>query len=679
MTLFLRDAAVLALSLAVAGPAMADDLAAPRYGAWGIDLAARDTSIRPGDDFFRYAQGAAVDRMVIPPDRSRYGTFDVVGELSDARTHAVLEAAAANRAATGSEAKIGAFYRAFMDEGRVERLDAGPLQSGLARIRAATSRTALAAIMGDANAGFDGTLIGAYAAIDARNAGRYAVHLTQAGLGMPDRDYFLEAGFADKKAAYQAYVAHQLDLVGWADPQAAAAAVVELETRIALASWTMVERRDDVKSYNPMSPAELQRAAPGFPWIAYLSAAGLEGVDRLVVDENTAIFRIAAIFADTPVETLQAWLAFALADQSSPYLSRRFADANFAFRNKELSGQAAQRPRWKRGVAAVNAQMGEAVGDIYVARYFTPQSKARMMALVGDLRLALRHRIERLDWMSPATRKEALAKLSLLRVKIAYPDRWRDYAALEISDDDLYGDMVRATAFEWRRQVARLDQPVDRDEWGMTPQTVNAYYQPTANEIVFPAAALQPPFFDPDADMAVNYGAIGAGIGHEIIHGFDDQGRRSDGKGELRDWWTAEDAARFDARAKAYGEEFAAIDFPDAPGMHINPQQTMGENIADLGGLVMALDAYHASLHGRPAPVIDGLTGDQRLFLGWAQVWRARYRPDALKRQLSSNPHSPNPVRASTAVRNIDAWYQAFGIGPGDRLYIPPQKRARIW
>lgn len=655
------------------------DLTAPSFGTWGVDISARDLSVKPGDDFYRYAEGSALDKMVIPPDRSNSSSFSALRELSDARTHAVLEAAAANKAATGDEAKVGAFYRSFMDVDRVEALDAAPLQRALAEIKAATTRQAIAAIMGGANETFNGSFFLPYTTRDAKAPERYSVHLYQGGLGMPDRDYFLKPDFAEKKAAYQAYVAEELGLIGWPDALSNAKAIVEMETRIAEASWTGEQQRDDVASYNPMSPAELAKAAPGFPWAEFLKAAELGGVNRVIVDQNTAAIKFAGIFADTPVPVLQAWLAFNLADNASPYLSKRFVDANFRFRLKALRGQQEQQARWKRAVTATNAQLGEAVGRVYVADYFPAASKAKMVELVAELQLALRHRIENLTWMSPATKKEALDKLANFHVKIGYPDKWRDYSAYVVKDGDAFGNVLRGAAFEWKRQVARLDQPVDRVEWGMTPQTVNAYYSQTGNEIVFPAAILQPPFFDPDADMAVNYGAIGAVIGHETTHGFDDQGRSSDGHGVLRDWWTAEDTTKFKAQAKIYGDEFAAIDFPEAPGMHIKPGQTMGENIADLGGLLMAIDAYHASLKGKPAPVIDGLTGDQRLFLGFAQVWRSKMRPDALKDQIASNPHSPASARASTAIRNIDAWYAAFGVKPGDKLYIPPEKRARIW
>ena len=499
----------------------------------------------------------------------------------------------------------------------------------------------------------------------------------QAGLGLPDRDYYLTPQFAEKKAAYRDYAARMLRSIDWPDAEAMARQIVDLETKIAEVSWTRAERRDDVKTYNPATIAALQQTAPGFPWQAYLEAADLGDVSRVIVAENTAVPKIAAIFAKAPIAVLQAWQAFTTADAAAPYLSKRFADARFQFRSKTLSGQPEERPRWKRGVALLDQQMGEAVGRLYVDAYFPPESKAKMQALVGDLTAAMGGRIERVDWMSPQTKAKALEKLAKFNVKIAYPENWRDYAGLRIEAGDLLGNVQRAEAFDWRYRVARLEAPVDRTEWEMTPQTVNAYYSSTKNEIVFPAAILQPPFFDPKADDAVNYGAIGGVIGHEITHGFDDQGRQSDGDGMLSDWWTPDDARRFSAETQVLGAQYGS--FEPLPGARLNGELTMGENIADLGGLLLALDAYRASLEGRPAPVIDGLTGDQRVFLGWAQVWRSKQRDDALRKQVASDPHSPPRYRVNGVVRNIDAWYDAFGVKPGDALYVPPDKRVRIW
>ena len=667
--------AAAATAMLCAGAARAQE--APRFGARGLDLAAQDPAVKPGDDFFAFSQGKAVAAMQIPPERPAYGAFYTLDDLSQARGRSVVETAAANRTATGDEAKIGAFYRSFMDEDRVEARDARPMRKELAAIRRARSRDRIAGLMGRAQLGFGSSFFRPDVDVDAKAPTRYVAALGQAGLGLPDRDYYLQPSFAAQKQAYQAYVAQMLGLIGWTEPEANAKAIVELETGIAEASWTRAERRDANRRYNPMTPAQLEAMAPGFPWRPFLKSARLGGRDKIVVAENTAVPKIAAIFARTPVPVLQSWLAFSLADNAAPYLSKRFVQANWEFRSRALSGSQEQRPRWKRGVTVVGDQMGEAVGRVYVARYFPPESKAKMIGLVGDLRVAMQQRIRNLDWMSPETKAQALEKLGKFQVKIGYPETWRDYSALRISPRNLYSNVEHGVAFEWNRQVKRLDRPVDRSEWHMTPQTVNAYYSQTQNEIVFPAAILQPPFFDPGADMAVNYGAIGGVIGHEMTHGFDDQGRAYDGDGVLRDWWTAADAEKFKERAKQFGAQYAA--FEVLPGSKLNPDLTMGENIADLGGLLLGLDAYHASLKGQPAPVIDGLTGDQRVFLGWAQVWRMKYREDFLKRLLVSDPHSPAMARVDMPMRNVDAWYAAFGVKPGDKLYLPPEQRARIW
>jgi putative endopeptidase len=671
-------AAVAALLICTSAAAQAPaDLSAPRMGPWGFDVSGRDPGAKPGQDFYRYANGVWDDRTAIPGDRARFGAFDALVDLSEKRARAVIEAAAADESAPGEAGQIGAFYRSFMDEAGVEAADAKPLAAELKAIKDANDRDASARLMGRANQSFLGSVFDADIYDDARDPLRYAVILGQGGLGLPDRDYYLTPQFAEKKVQYRDYVAAMLRSIGWADADARAQQIVDFETRIAEASWTRAERRDDVKMYNPMTVAELSAFAPGFPWQAYLEAQKVGGVNRVIVGEKTAFPKIAAIFAATPLEVLQAWQAFTLTDNASPYLSRRFVDARFAFRNKALSGQPEQRARWKRGVSLLNSQIGEPVGRLYVDAYFPAESKAKMESLVGDLKTAMGSRIKGLAWMGPETKAKAMEKLGKFRVKIAYPDKWRDYSALEVRDGDLYGNTERAIAFEWARKVRRLNDPVDRAEWEMTPQTVNAYYSPTKNEIVFPAAILQPPFFDPQADDAVNYGAIGAVIGHEITHGFDDQGRQSDGDGRLSEWWTAQDAERFVAQTKVLGAQYGL--FEPLPGAKVNSDLTMGENIADLGGLLLALDAYRVSLGGKPAPVIDGLTGEQRLFLSWAQVWRSKIRNDALRQQVASDPHSPAVYRVNGVVRNIDAWYAAFGVKPGDPLYVPPEKRVRIW
>ncbi len=660
-----------------AEPPEAPSLASPRYGTWGFDLSGMDHSVKPGDDFFKFANGKWAERTEIPADRVRYGNFNKLRELSDNRMHAILEDAAAGRLTDPDAAKIAAGYRAFMDEAAVEALDAKPLAPELAEIRKVGSKDDFTALMGRSNLSGFTSILPVFISIDAKAPTRYAVMSVTGGLGLPDRDYYLQPGFAEKKAKYEAYVAELLTMIGWDKPAENAKAIVAFEAQLAEASWTRVERRDRDKTYNPMTPAELAAYTPGFDWNRYLAASGLPKVERIVVTTNTAFPKFAKVYAETPLETLKAWQAFHLADDAAPYLSKRFVDANYAFRLKELAGQPEQQARWKRAATFMNSAIGESIGRVYVARYFPPESKAKMDALVGDVRTALGARIEKLDWMGPETKQRALEKLAKFTVKIAYPATWRDYAKLELRPDDLYGNVERAGAFEWRRQVARLNGPVDKAEWGMTPQTVNAYYNFANNEIVFPAAILQPPFFDPDADPAINYGGIGGVIGHEISHGFDDQGRKSDGDGVLRDWWTAEDNAKFKVQADRLGAQYSA--FEPLPGANVQGGLTMGENIGDMGGLSLGLDAYRTSLKGKPAPVIDGLTGDQRVFLGWAQVWREKIRDEALRQQVVTDPHSPAYYRVNGTIRNIPGWYEAWGVQPGDQLYVPPEERVKIW
>jgi putative endopeptidase len=663
---------------ASAPAATAAELAkAPRMGPWGFDLEGQDKSVKPGDDFYRYVNGAYTDKLVIPADRTNWGSFAQLRELSDARSRAVIETAAATKNPAGEAAQVGGLYNSFMDEPRLNGLDAKPLAADLAAIKAATTREQLATLMGQSQGKFGASFFGLYIGQDLKDPNVYAVYVGQAGLGLPDRDYYLTDQFKTQKAAYRAYIAQMLTMAGWADAEAKADQILAMEDKIAAASWSKVEQRDPDASYNPMSVADLAKLAPAFPWTNYLGGAGVSKATTIVVGEKSAFPKIAAIYAETPVDVLQAWEAFQVVDQAAPYLSKRFVDANFDFRAKTLSGQPEQRVRWKRGVSLVGGNLGEAVGKLYVDAYFPAESKAKMEALVGELKVAMRARIEKLSWMSPETKARGLKKMDSFTVKIGYPDKWRDYSKLVIRNDDLYGNIERSGAFEWAYQVGRLGGPVDRQEWGMFPQTVNAYYNPVMNEIVFPAAILQPPFFDPDGDMAVNYGGIGAVIGHEISHGFDDQGRKFDADGSLNDWWQAEDATKFEAQTKNLSALYSS--FEPLPGAHVNGDLTMGENIGDLGGILVALDAYHASLDGKPAPVINGLTGDQRFFLGFGQIWRGKIRDDALRQQLVTDPHSPTYYRVMGTVRNVDAWYDAFDVKPGDKMYVAPENRVRIW
>jgi putative endopeptidase len=663
------------LGLTAAGAA--PDSGKPAFGAWGLDATGMDKTVSPGDDFFKYMNGAWFDRTAIPDDKSSYGNDYVINDEAVERVRRILAADPATDTANPDAAKIHAAYLAYLDEARVQALGAAPIAPDLAAIRAAAGKSDLAALMGHAESGFQSSVFRLDIDGDAKAPSRYAVSIIQGGLGLPDRDYYLTPGFAAQKAAYQAYVAQMLTLAGWDDPTASAAAIVDFETQIAQVSWTRAERRDPDKAYTPMSPAELAAVAPGFDWAAWLAGAGLADVHRLIVRQNTAAPKIAAIYAGAPLPTLRAWAAFHVADNAAGLLDQRFVDARFAFRSQLLQGQKTQPVRWKRAVGFVNNGMGEAVGRTYVAEYFPPEAKAKIDALVTEMKLALGARIDRLDWMSAETKAKAHAKLAQLNVKIGYPSKWRDYSTLNVSSTDLAGDARAFDAFEWDREVRRLHDPVDRTEWGMTPQTVNAYYNDTMNEIVFPAAILSPPYFDPSADPAVNYGGIGATIGHEMTHGFDDSGRKFDGAGTLTDWWTPADAARFEAEAHKLNARFDT--YSPFPGLHVKGDQTTGENIADLGGLLIALDAYHASLHGQSAPVIDGLTGDQRFFLAYAQAWRTKRREDLMRELLVADVHSPELYRTNGVVRNIDAWYAAFDVKPGAALYLTPADRVRIW
>ena len=662
-------------------PATAAPTAAQRYGTWGVDLAGMDRSVKPGDDFFKYVNGKWAATTQIPPDKSSYGSFAILSDLSEARERALLERWAAGKAlkAGSDEAKVAAIYRTFLDEAAAEKLDLKPIRPRLDAIRKAKSREDVAVLMAQAQSDFGRSFFGANVGDDQKNPDRYALYLSQSGLGLADREFYLRDNYKPQKERYQKYVADMLRLIGWDEPDKNAADIVALETKIADAHWTRAESRNRDKTYNPATVAELEKSAPGFPWSAWFKEADLGKADRAVVRQNTAFPKLAAIFSDAPVETLKAWEAFGVADEAAPLLSKRFVDASWEFRSKFLNGAEEQRPRWKRAVDATETAMGEAIGRTYVKEYFPPDSKAKMEKLVADLLSAMKGRIENLQWMGAETKARALEKLSKFGVKIGYPTKWRDYSALIVREGDLVGNAERATKFEWNYDVNRIGKPIERWEWGMTPQTVNAYYTPVKNEIVFPAAILQPPFFDPNADPAVNYGGIGAVIGHEITHGFDDQGRKSDGSGMLRDWWTAEDTAKFEAQATKLGAQYEGYNFPQLPGQHIIGRLTMGENIGDLGGVLLALDAYKRSLNGQPAPMIDGFTGEQRVFLGWAQVWRTLQREDQLRQLLATNPHSPGAVRAFAPLRNVDAWYAAFDVKEGDANYVKPEDRVRIW
>ena len=645
----------------------------PRYGSFGFDAAGMDRAVAPGDSFYRYANGNWDRTTEIPADRSNFGMFIVLADLSQTRTRAILDEAARR---PGS--RIGDFYASFMDEAAVNRAGLTPLRPALARIQAIASRSDFAAEAGrlfrqGVTAPFNG-----YVNSDERNPNEMIARLTQSGLGLPDRDYYLrdEPALAEKRTAYQAYLAQLLTLAGEQNAEARAAAVVAFERRIAETHWTRVENRDEERTYNKWPLARFASEAPGFDWARYFEATGLSGQTDILVSQPSAFTGTARIVGETPLEVLKDYMTLRLVDNAAPFLSQPFVDANFAFRGTVLNGTPENQPRWKRGVDLVTQAVSDDVSRIYVQRYFPPAAKRAADALVRNVIAAMDRRLAGLTWMAPETRARARAKLAAFTPKIGYPDRWRDYSTVRVSRTNLLQNIQNATEFEYQRNLDKLGRPVDRSEWGMTPMTVNAYANPVWNEIVFPAAILQPPFFDPNADPAVNYGGIAAVIGHEISHHFDDQGSHYDETGAMREWWTAEDRTRFNALTARLVAQYDA--YEPLPGHHVQGALTLGENIADLAGLTVAYDAYRHSLNGREAPVIGGFTGDQRFYLGWAQVWRREYREANLLQRLLTDPHSPSEQRAAV-VRNLDPWYSAFRPAPGSPLYLAPEQRVRIW
>ena len=662
--------------------------AQPFYSPWGFDLTAIDKTTKPGDDFFQHANGAYLARTAIPADRVIASRRFEMTDRMEADLKAILEEAARNAGAqpTDIKGKVGAFYAGFMDEAKVEQLGAAALKPELDAIRAG-DRAGLARLMGSSVASLYPSPFGLSIDIDLKNPEAYALYLGQGSLGLPDRDYYLKDSFARQREAYRVYAESLLTLAGWPDAAAASRRILALETALAEASWTRVEQRDLTKQYHPVSPAELAALAPRFPWAAFLDGAGVADRQRLVVTTDTAMPKLAAVLAAAQPEAIREWMAFRTADTAAPYLAKAFADANFQFRGKILQGQEQPRPRWKSAMAAVGGTdcvdastclgtMNWAVGQLYTDKHFPAATKVAMQGLTTNLMKAFGNRIQALDWMGPATKAEALKKLTTYQIKVGYPDKPRDYSNVIIRRDDVLGNVRRLAAANWAFYANRSKGGVDKSDWLMTPQTNNAY-NGSLRDIVFPAGILQAPIFDPKADPAINYGAIGAVIGHELTHGFDDQGRTIDAAGALRDWWTPADAAEFKRRAAILGAQYAK--FEPVPGSFINPDLTMGENLADLGGLAMALDAYHLSLNGKPAPVLDGLTGDQRVFLGWAQAWAGKATPEEIRRYTTSDPHSFRKYRVNGVVPNIDEWYAAFGVKEGDALYIPKDKRARVW
>ncbi|MBV8543034.1 MAG: M13 family metallopeptidase [Pseudonocardiales bacterium] len=650
----------------------------PQLGS-GLLLSGYDRKVRVQDDLFRFANGQWLRTTAIPADRASYSAFTAVADQADQNLRTIVQDSAARHGAAGSpDQQIGDFYASFMDTARLDALGITPLKASLDRIDALTSPADLLRYFAETARTGSSSPIALSVDQDAKNASAYLPDVTQSGLTLPNRDYYLKTDpqFVTIRDQLRAYVARMLGLAGVAAPDAAAGQVLAVENRLAEAQWTAVQNRDATATYNKFTVADATARTPGLDWKTYLDAAGVHTPD-FVVAEPGFFTALGTALTTVPPADWRSYLKFRLIDDLAPYLSNDFVTARFEFRGRDLAGQQEMSPRWKRGVTAVNSAMGDLLGRRYVQRYFPPDAKRRVDALVGRLIDAYRSSIDGLDWMSAATRAQAEDKLGKLDVKIGYPSEWKDYSKLRVARDDLVGNEVRASALEYQRDLDRLGKPVDRAEWFTTPQTVNAFYNPTRNDITFPAAILQPPFFDPTADDAVNYGGIGAVIGHEISHAFDDQGRKYDGTGNLRDWWTPQDVQRFTARTTALAAQYSA--YEPLPGEHVNGELTLGENIADLSGLTVALRAYRLSLGGRGASVMNGFTGEQRFFLGWAQVWRGKTRNEDLRVQLLSDPHSPDEFRANGVVSNLPEYYTAFDVKQGDKLFRPPGQRVRIW
>ena len=651
----------------------------PQFGSFGIDLAAEDKSVKPGDDFYRFVDGHWLTTEKIPADQSSWGAFEVLHEQAQVDVKAIIEGSAAAHAPQGTiEQKIGDFYQAFLDTGKINQLGLTPAKQGLDAIAALKTHNEVAALIADPRVPVDGP-VGYGITLDEKNPDRYIVDIAQSGLSLPDREYYLksDAQFVDIRAKFVKHVEKMLRLAGHKDAKNEAAQILSVETKIAKLHWDVAKRRDRDLTYNLMSVASLEKDAAAYPWAAAFQSSGFPGLKEVVVAEWSAVPALSKLFAETPVSTWKPYLAYQFLTNEASVLPKAFDEENFDFYGRILEGQPQQRDRWKRAVQATNGALGEAIGKLYVEKKFPPASKQAMETLVENLRKGYAEHIANVPWMTPETKKVALEKLAAFRPKIGYPSKWRDYSKLAVKPGDAFGNHERALVFEWNRQLSRLNQPTDRDEWGMTPQTINAYYNPVFNEVVFPAAILQPPFFDPNASAAVNYGAIGAVIGHEMGHGFDDQGAKSDAKGVLRTWWKREDVDAFKKRTDSLADQYSA--FEPLKGLHVNGQLTLGENIGDLGGVTIAHDAYLISQHGVTAPNVDGYTPDQQFFMAWAQVWRTLDRDEALRNQVMTNEHSPGEYRVNGVVRNVDSWYTAFHVQPGDKLYLAPDKRVHIW
>ena len=641
-----------------------------------------DKAVRPQDDFYRYVNGQWLTVTAIPSDRSNYGAFVLLEEGAEKNLRDILEEASKANAAAGSDQQqIGDFYASFMDEAAIETRGLQPLAQEFSRIDALKSATDVIRYVGHAQRIGVPQPFAFFVAIDEKNSMQYLGTVTQTGLSMPDRDYYLsnDARLKGVREKYRVYVSDLLAAANTPDAAKAADKIVALETRLAQAQWTRVQNRDAEKTYNRNDRKQLAQLTPGLDWAAFFEGAGVPEakVTAINVTQPSYFQALAQAFAEVPVADWRTYLRYKVLNTYASDLPARIVKLNFDFQQGVISGIEQNKPRWKRGVDTVEGGIGELAGKVYVERYFSADAKRRMDTLVGNLKTAYSQGIDRLEWMTPATKAKAHAKLAQFTTKIGYPSKWHDWSALQVKRDDLIGNEMRAVTVTFERNVRKLGGPIDKTEWLMTPQTVNAYYNPPANEIVFPAAILQPPFFNVQADDAVNYGGIGAVIGHEMSHGFDDQGRRYDGAGNLNDWWAVQDNEEFGRRAKMLGAQYDAKS--PFPGLHVNGDLTMGENIADLGGVAMAYRAYQLSLNGKPAPVIDGLSGDQRFFIGWAQVWARKYRDDELKKRLLTDPHSPSEYRANNILSNMPQFFAAFGVKEGDGMYRAEKERVLIW
>jgi len=637
--------------------------------------------IRPQDDLFGHVNGTWLDTTEIPSDRSAWGSFTTLADAAEEHVRQIIEELAQTSHEPGSNAqKIGDLFASFMDEERVEALGAEPIRADLEKLGSLTDKRELAAFMGSLERQGGGGFFAAYVDTDDRDSDRYLVNILQGGLGLPDESYYREAKFADVRAAYLTHLERMFTLAGLSDPDQAAQRVMAVETRLAEGHWERAATRDVIKTYNLRSLDDLKQAAPSLDWDAWATALGATDTTlaEVIVRQPSYFEHLSATIDAVDLEDWKAWAAIRVIRAAAPYLSSAFVAESFDFYGKTLNGTPELRARWKRGVAFVEGAIGEAVGEEYVARHFPPRAKEMMDELVANLLEAYRRNIAALDWMGEETKERAYRKLETFRPKIGYPEKFRDYSALEVKHDDLIGNARAAAAFETDRELRKIGSPVDRDEWFMLPQTVNAYYNPGTNEICFPAGILQPPFFDADAEPAENYGGIGAVIGHEIGHGFDDQGSQYDEVGNLNEWWTEADRAAFKERSDKLIAQYDEFEPRDLPGERVNGALTVGENIGDLGGITIALKAYEISLEGQPAPEVDGRTGAQRVFMSFAHVWRTKRRKEQLLQLITTDPHSPAEFRANI-VRNLDEYHQAFGTQPGDGLWLDPEDRVRIW